>query len=154
MSAAIITDAELTAYGSRSLPMSDFTGGQITEANDRATDRIRQAALNDYTAESFELLTPSNAPDDLRAIALESALAILTDADAGRPQTITDGAIDAAKRLGFLAGGRTYYDKSPGSVLVKVSDGVGSVVSQVSRKRVFDRDSDTGKYESHDPEIA
>jgi hypothetical protein len=149
MTAQIITGAELVEYGSRSLPMQGFADAKIAEAVLQATDRIRQAALNDYTPESFELLTTANCPDELRELALAIGLHIITRGDAGRPASIDDAYDDASRRLGYIAAGKTYYDKSPNAVMVKAENGAGSTVSYSSVARSFDAVDDCSDYRKH-----
>lgn len=153
MTAQIISTAELVEYGSRSIPMDGFAEAQLVEAVARATDRIRQAALNVYTPESFELLTVANSPDEMRDNAFVIALSRLTRGDAARPSSIDEAMAEAKMWLGFLAGGTTHYDKSPNAVLVRISS---SFVSSNAATRQFDRKTSTGDctpYGRHDPEL-
>jgi hypothetical protein len=155
MPAALITRTELIEYGTRSVDMGAFTNTFLDQAISRATDRVRQAVLNDYTPESFELLTTTTSPDELREIAFALALAIVTRGDAGRPQSITDANVDAVTRLGYIVAGRTHYDKSPNAVLVKVDTGSGAGVAVNSRAkvRVFDETDINSDYSLRNPKV-
>lgn len=137
MPATIVTDAEIVAFAVRS-GSTGFSGPDVTAANLRTTDRIRQAALNQYTAESFESLTPGTAPDEMRDHALALALGILTKADAQRGENITAAYDEAVRWLGFVVAGRTHYDESPDAVLVK-NEIAESGVSYKAPERKFDR---------------
>jgi hypothetical protein len=154
MSAQIITVDELTEYANRSVSVSSFSAAQLEDAVVRATDRIRQAALNDYTAASFELLTSSNAPDELREITLAIALGVLTRGDGSRPLSIDTAVTDAAKRVGYIAGGKTHYDSSPNAVLVKVVSGAeSSVTARGVAARSFDSFDDFSEYSIRNQKI-
>ena len=91
MPVELMTRAELVTYASRS-GVTGFADAQYDEAIVRCVDKIRQAALNDYTSASFESLTATTAPDEMRSNAFAIALDELTKADAQRAQTITDAA--------------------------------------------------------------
>lgn len=154
MTAQIITEPELQEYGSRSVQMTGFSDSKIREAVLRATDRVRQAALNDYSPESFELLTVANCPDELRDITFAIALGILTKSDTLRPDSIGNEYDEAITRLGYIAAGRTYYDKSPNAILVKAEDGAGSSVSSGSAPRSFDAADACSDYRRHFPKLS
>jgi len=133
--AQIIDRASLVEYARSSGVMIEMYGqAKLDDAIVRGTDRIRQAMLNDYTADSFESLTPENAPPEMRDYALPLILGILTKPDANRPASINDEYADAKAWLGFIVGGRTHYDQSEGSVLVKIDPG-GEVTSQVPDRK-------------------
>jgi hypothetical protein len=137
MAAEINTDAELTTYAGTA-GLGTLSASKITTANTRAVDMIRQAALNDYTAASFEDLTNLTAPPEMKQMHCYLALGVYSDGDAARPETITERWTEAKKYLGFLTAGRTHYDESEDAVLVK--RGSARVVAPNSRSRIFDRD--------------
>jgi len=151
MPAEIIDSNELLDYIGRGGYVGDFSDPQLEDKITRATDRIRQAALNWYTAASFESLTKATAPPEMKDYALALALDALTRADAGRPDSIGKAADKAAMWLGFMAAGKTHYDESPGSVLLKIID--TSVTSRSPKERKFDRDNSSQSYSNRDPKI-
>ena len=139
MAAEIVTTAELLAYGRASGTLeeiSDADTSPLDGAVAKAVDRVRQAALNDYTAASFEALTAATAPPEMRDHTLAIALDAQTKADGQRPDSIGIALSEAAQWLRFLAGGTTHYDLSPGAVLVK--RGTNSEVTYKSPARKFD----------------
>jgi hypothetical protein len=156
--AELITRAELQTYAERA-GVTGFTNDQFDDAIASATDRLRQAALNDYTAASFEMLTPANIPADMRTDTLAIALAVLTQGDANRAEGIGTAEDAASKRLGYLVGGTTHYDESPGAVLVKRGSSdpvaVGAVTHIRRADRTFERSStsSTLTFDSIDPLI-
>jgi hypothetical protein len=153
MSAEIITVAELQEYAARS-GTTGLSSGQFAEKVAIAVDKIRQAILNDYTADSFELLTAETAPDDLRDTAFALALGLLTKGDAARAASITDAYTDASRALGYIAGGKTHFDQSPNAVLVKRGGGAGKMTSFNSpRELIFDRDNRSGGFNRRDPRL-
>lgn len=127
MPAELTTREELINYA-KLAGVPGYTDAQYDEANAGALDAIRQAGLNDYTPASFEALTPTNAPAEMRDHARALALHILTKANAGRPPSIGTANERAEQWLKFLSGGSTHYDESPGAVLVKRSSGSGATV--------------------------
>lgn len=142
MPAEINTDAELWDYA-RGLGLGAIDDAALADANVKAIDRIRQAALNDYTSATFESLTASDAPPEMKDIHCYLAVGIYSSGFAKRPDTITDRWNEAMKYLGILAGGKTHYDESPDAVLVKRSNG-GSRVKRISGQtsKTFDRPTD------------
>jgi hypothetical protein len=139
MAAELITRAELTTYASRS-GATGFSDTQYDEAIAKATDKIRQAALNEYTAETFETLTATTTPDSMRDHAFALALGSLTKGDARRAETIGKAYDEAITWLGLLAHGQTHYDELDDAVLEKRTTGASRVTSyRASSERVFDR---------------
>ena len=133
--------------------MDGFSSQQLEDKIAAATDRMRQAFLNDYTKESFELLTPGNVPPDVRAIAFALSLHLLTEGDAARPEPITEAANDAATRLGFVVGGKTHYDSTPNSPLVKLANGASSTVAYRASQRVIDRTDSCSEFSRHSEKL-
>lgn len=154
MPAEIVTRTEAIEYAVRAGISGTLSNAQWDEFISRAVDAIRQAALNSYTAASFELLTAANAPDEMREHCLAMVLAAATKGDAGRSETIGIAATEAAKWRGYLAGGSTHYDESPDAILVKRSTGSGSVTHyRRASEDVFDRCNDSQNFNARDPEI-
>lgn len=91
--------AILLGYGKNNT--DNITGGIAA-----ATSMIRSAAIRrGYTAESFDAVTVVDADADMKRVASQLALGVMTAGDAARPQNITDGWNEANKWLGLLAGG-------------------------------------------------
>jgi phage gp36-like protein len=153
MPAILITSDELSDYVSRF--SSSSTAGELTAAVAEATDKIRQAALEDYTSASFESLTTANVPPVMRGHALAIAAGVLTRSHAQRPDSVQAAYDEAFQWLGLLAHGSTHFDELTGSVLVKInSDEDGARVSYTTRTRVFKRLSDASDdYSLRDPKI-
>ena len=153
MPAVIITREQLAEYASRS-GLAGITLSQYDDAIDRAVDEVRQAALNDYTSDSFEALTVVNAPASFVTNTMALALDMLTRADAGRADSIGDSAAEARRWLSFLSGGSTHYDQGTGAVLAKPAHNSGGVERRSTRtERVFDRDNTSQNYNYRDEEI-
>jgi phage gp36-like protein len=140
MSAVIIDDTELNEYvGVSSLVDVYANASEPNRQNAilKATDMIRQAALNDYTSDSFEALSLSSSPQEMKFKACQLAMGILTAGAAARPDSITNGWNEALKYLSILASGKTHY-----SQLTKTSTSTGSsAFSYQNPTRKFDRDS-------------
>lgn len=137
MAAELNTDAELISYAEAS-GLGTIDAGAMTTANATATDMIRQAALNDYTSASFELLTSATTPPEMKQKHAYLTIGAYSDGHANRPQSIDDRWAEGNKYLGLLVAGRTHYDKSAGAVLVKSGTG-GSRVVHHGRTRAFGR---------------
>lgn len=151
MPAEIIDSNELQDALVRAGYTSDFTEEQINDKIKTTTDRIRQAALNWYTAASFESLTVATAPPEMKNYAIALALDALTQSDAGRADSIGKAGDKASSWLGFMTAGRTHYDESPGSVLLKIVE--TSVTSNAPKERAFDRGNASQDYERRNQKI-
>ncbi len=151
MPAEIISSNELLDYVNRGGYTADFSDAQLEDKINKTTDRIRQAALNWYTAASFEALTAATSPPEMKDYALALALDALTRADAGRADSIGRAADKAAAWLGFMAAGKTHYDESPGAILAKITDSF--VVTRAQSERAFDRNNSSQDYNDRNPKI-
>lgn len=137
MAAELNTDAELIEYAETS-GLGTIDAGKMTTANERATDMIRQAVLNDYTSDSFETLDSDTTPPEMKQKHAYLAVGIYSDGYANRPQSIDDRWAEGNKYLGLVVAGRTHYEKSAGAVLLKSGSG-GSRVVHRGRTRAFGR---------------
>lgn len=149
MPAAINTDAEIIAYANGSgVPVA---AADVTDANTKATDMIRQAALNCYTSATFELLTTANTPPEMKQMHCYLALGVLSDGDAARPASVDERWKEAKMYLGFLVSGKTHYDRSPGAVLVKHAESF--VTYKAPAEKVFDRNNVSQNFNRRDEPI-
>lgn len=153
MAAILITTAELSDYVSRF--SSSATSGELSAAVAEATDKVRQAALEDYTVASFEALTADTVPPAMRGHCLAIAAGVLTRNHASRPDTVQAAYDEAFQWLGLLAHGMTHFDEDEDSGLVKINaDTDGARVSYTTRTRAFKRLSDASDdYSLRDPKI-
>jgi hypothetical protein len=134
----LIDDAYLNAYAESVVVdlYSKSNAAALAEKIATAEDMMRSAALNDYTPESYDALTVSTAPRELKINCARLVLHLLTESDSGRPDTIDKLEAAAKQYLSFLAGGSTNLS----APLVKLDEGGSASIDFVAPPSPFGSD--------------
>jgi hypothetical protein len=150
---AELVDLEVATAYLEGAGLGDRSEEELAAAFAGATDRIRQAALNEYTSASFESLTPETTPPEMRDNFLSLFAGLVSKGDANRPESVKTNYDEASRWLGFMVGGLTHFDLVDGAVLVKHDSSSVRVTSSRRDERIFDRATTTSTYNFRDPRI-